>query len=226
VRATCTDGCQSAKLKPRIAIRKTSKIERRGQFRFPLRTRTGRLQSASEGNGKLCVVLQHPDSRGEKVYRATDHGLIPSARIAVHPAQLVLAVVAASPGNAATDAYSTAYAVDPPPAHATSCASTAAATAAAAEADPATSGTAETSTSSTSSAAAASSTTTAAAAAPTSGQLYSGLERAGVFFVEDVEGSQAHVRDFFLTEQDWAAHSRIWRRCDGGCLGGRAASKR
>ena len=143
-----------------------------------------------------------------------------------------LAVAATSPGYAAGYTYTdgTPYTVDTPPAQAAPCAATTAATSKA-QADFAASPTAPSATTSAASAASATTTATtvatAAAAATTttttSGQLNSGT---GVFFVEDVESGQAHVRDFFLTEQDWVAHCGVWRRRIQGRLSGGAARKR
>jgi hypothetical protein len=131
---------------------------------------------------------------------------------------VMLAVAATSPGYAAT--YGAPHAVDSPPAQAASRASTTAATSKA-EAGSTASAAAAT-------AASATATTTTAMATPTaatSSELDSGLERTGVFFVEDVEGSQADVRDFFLTQKDVVAQPRIWRRVHE-CLSGRATRKR
>lgn len=125
------------------------------------------------------------------------------------PSAARLAVAATAPRYATGYTYSAPNAVDAPPAHAASCTSAAAATSKA-EADSATSTAAETSTSSTSSTAAtAAAVATPAATTAASSELNSGLERTGVFFVEDVESRQAHVGDFFLTKQDSAARFRI-----------------
>jgi hypothetical protein len=135
---------------------------------------------------------------------------------------IMLAVAATSPGYAATYTYGAPHAVDSPPAQAASCASTTAATSET-EAGSAASASAAAAT-----AASATATTTTAMATPTtatSSELNSGLERTGVFFVEDVEGSQADVRDFFLTQKDAVAQPRIWRRVHE-CLSGRATRKR
>jgi hypothetical protein len=109
---------------------------------------------------------------------------------------ITLAVAATSPGYAAAYTYGAPHAVNSPPAQAASCASTTAATSKA-EADSAASATATTATS----AASATTTTTPVAtpAAATSGELDSGFECTGVFFVKDVESRQTHVSDFFLS---------------------------
>jgi hypothetical protein len=65
-----------------------------------------------------------------------------------------------------------------------------------------------------------------AAAAPTSGELCSGLERTDDFFVEDEEGRQAHIGDFFLTQKNLLVYSGIRRRPIYWRLGGRATRKR
>jgi hypothetical protein len=52
----------------------------------------------------------------------------------------------------------------------------------------------------------------ATAATATSDELDARLERAGVFFVEDIEGRQTHVGNLFLTEKDLLPHVGILRR--------------
>jgi hypothetical protein len=131
---------------------------------------------------------------------------------------VLLAVAATSPRHAATYTCGAPHPVDPPPAHAASRTSTTAATSAA-----------ETDATATTATPAASATTSAAtmttSAAATSGELDKGVEWTGVFFVEDVESSQAHVSDFLLTQKDVVAHARTWDRVHDS-LSGRATRKR
>jgi hypothetical protein len=126
-----------------------------------------------------------------------------------------LAVAATSPRNAAADTYGAADAVDSPPAQTAPCATTTAAAAAPTK-KKATSATAAAAVRATTTAAAASAAATAAAmataATATSDELDARLERAGVFFVEDIEGRQTHVGNLFLTEKDPLPHVGILRR--------------
>jgi hypothetical protein len=126
-----------------------------------------------------------------------------------------LAVAATSPRNAAADTYGAADAVDSPPAQTAPRATTTAAAAAPTK-KKATSATAAAAARATTTAAAASAAATAAAmataATATSDELDARLERAGVFFVEDIEGRQTHVGNLFLTEKDLLPHVGILRR--------------
>jgi hypothetical protein len=126
-----------------------------------------------------------------------------------------LAVAATSPRNAAADTYGAADAVDSPPAQTAPRATTTAAAAAPTK-KKATSATAAAAVRATTTAAAASAAATAAAmataATATSDELDARLERAGVFFVEDIEGRQTHVGNLFLTEKDLLPHVGILRR--------------
>jgi hypothetical protein len=126
-----------------------------------------------------------------------------------------LAVAATSPRNAAADTYGAADAVDSPPAQTAPRATTTAAAAAPTK-KKATSATAAAAVRATTTAAAASAAATAAAmatpATAASDELDARLERAGVFFVEDIEGRQTHVGNLFLTEKDLLPHVGILRR--------------
>jgi hypothetical protein len=126
-----------------------------------------------------------------------------------------LAVAATSPRNAAADTYGAADAVDSPPAQTAPRATTTAAAAAPTK-KKATSATAAAAARATTTAAAPSAAATAAAmatpATAASDELDARLERAGVFFVEDIEGRQTHVGNLFLTEKDLLPHVGILRR--------------
>ena len=127
-----------------------------------------------------------------------------------------LAVAATSPRNAAADTYGAADAVDAPPTQTAPRATTTAAAAAPTK-KKASSATAAAAARATTTAAAASAAATAAAtmttaATATSDELDARLERAGVFFVEDIEGRQTHVGNLFLTEKDPLPHVGILRR--------------
>jgi hypothetical protein len=128
---------------------------------------------------------------------------------------MLLAVAATSPRNAAADTYGAADAVDAPPTQTAPRATTTAAAAAPTK-KKASSATAAAAARATTTAAAASAAATAAAmatpATAASDELDARLERAGVFFVESIEGRQTHVGNLFLTEKDLLPHVGILRR--------------
>jgi hypothetical protein len=72
--------------------------------------------------------------------------------------------------------------------------------------------TASETTAATATAAAAAAAPAAAAAAPASGQLQAGPTRCGVLLIEDVEGRQTDVGDFFVAEHELVARVAAARR--------------